>query len=65
MVSDFQPFRVIRQVGIAFPFGHDPLKVFLTRKSEELFSTRLDVVAIQETFASFRYDPTKSLLAIN
>lgn len=65
LITDFEPGGVLQQVRIRFPLSNDALKIVLARQLEEASPLALDVIAVEEPFASVGHNGPKPDLAVD
>jgi len=56
---------VIAQIGIGLALRHDPFEVVFARQSEETFTIAVNVVTVEQPFASLRNERVKPGLAVD
>src|SRR5579864_8667681 len=56
---------MLHKVRIRFPLGNDALKIVLARQPEEASPIALDVIAVEESFASVGHNGPKAELAVD
>ena len=64
MIANLEPVRMLGKVRIGLALRDDPFEVVFAGQPKKPFAITVHVVAVKESFALFRHDPAKALLAV-